>query len=135
MLCCNDHRSGVFLGYAEAVEVQEVSLVGGRVSVNYEMKKLARAQTVEGDHTLRIGRIRVPALGYKTWVGNWCWDLVHVRAVHALTILNYLASKSDWHCEEAECSIFEAFNDRRLVTPEEWKKYVTGGAVEAGKAK
>jgi hypothetical protein len=123
MLCCNDHRNGNFLGYAEAIEVHDVSLVGGRVTVGFKSEKLASAKSYQGEHTLRIGRLVIPCLGYQTWVGNWCWDCATVRGIESWRIINYLAGKPEWYCEKAECSIYEAFNDRCVVTIEEWKRY------------
>lgn len=122
MLCCNDPNNGLFLGKAESIEVGDIELEGPSIAISYKEQKLSRASPMEGEHTLRIGRLQVPALGYKTWVGNWCWDAAKVRGVHALRILNFLAAKPHWHCTQAVCEIYEAFNDRRKITPDEWKR-------------
>lgn len=128
MLCCNDWRNGNFLGRAESVEIHDVSLEGGSVTCNWINKRINSAKSYEGTSTLRIGRLLVPCLGYKTWVGNWCWDCATVRAVHALKIINYLA-KSRFHAIEAEAEIYEAVNDRHVVTPDEWKRYLAKEAA------
>lgn len=124
MLCCNDWRNGNFTGFADSVEIEDVRLVGGRVAVRYDHgKRVPGAHSIEGDDTLRFGRIRVPALAYVTWVGNWCWDCASVRSIHALTLLNYLAVKLDWHTEDTAEEIAEAFDKRKVITPSEWKRY------------
>lgn len=124
MLACNDWRNGNWLGVCESVEIADITLVGGRVTSAHSSERLINAKAYEGDTTLRVGRVSIPCLSYKTWVGNWCWDCASVRAIHALKVMNYLAGKPDWHCEEAEFEIFKAFNDRRVVTVDEWKRYL-----------
>ena len=115
MLCCNDYHNGAFLGYAESIEVGDITMVDGRVTVGYEEKKLKDSGPAEGDATLRIGRLRVPCLGYQTWVGNWCWDCAFVRAVHVQRILNYLI-KRGFHCEQGPCALFDKINARQDIT-------------------
>lgn len=122
MLCCNDYRNGNYLGYVESIEIEEITLEGARMRIGWDDKPPRGAKSYEGEATLRIGRLRVPALSYKTWVGNWCWDAAWVRGIHALRILNFLAAKEHWHCTEAPCEVYEAFNDRRIVTVAEWKR-------------
>ena len=122
MLCCNDDRNGDFLGRAEAIEVEDIQLEGGSVTCNWISRRLSRAKSYEGDSTLRIGRLFIPCLEYRTWVGNCCWDCAKIRAVHALRIINYLA-KARWHAVEAEYRIFDAINERRVVTADEWMRY------------
>jgi hypothetical protein len=123
-LACNDHRNGVPLGYAEAITIEGIRLVGGRVvAVNFREQPTRRATAHDGLHTLCIGRLKIPALGYKRWYGNWVWDAASVRPLNALSVINYLAAKPDWFCEEGESTLFRAFNRRRVITREEWASF------------
>lgn len=126
MLCCNDYRNGEFLGYAENIEIDEVEMVGGRVAVRGGLEPPATSKPIEGEEGLRIGRIVVPCLSYKTWVGNWCWDAAQVRAVHALKIVNYLIA-AKWHCEDGPYAQYEAVNKGLPISPDEWLRLLRSG--------
>ena len=124
-LCCNDYRNGNFIGLAETVEIHDVTIEGNPVTCGHLDCRPPKGSTkIEGEDGLRIGRIVIPCLSYKTWYGNWCWDSAAVRAVHALRVLNYLVQKRGWRCTEAENEIFTAINDRHHVTVSEWKRYL-----------
>jgi hypothetical protein len=123
-LCCNDPDSGSFTGRFDFANVHDVNLVGGSITCGSAKPPKWTVPNVEGGDGLRVGRIVVPVLDYTYGYGNWCWDRWKVRAVHALRVLNYLAAKKDWHCEEAAEEIYTAFNERRKITPEEWKRYL-----------
>jgi hypothetical protein len=129
-MCCNDPDNGSWTGKAEYIHIQDVELYGPVVSVNHEGRKLKSARPAEGDTTLRIGRVVVPCLGYKTWYGNWCWDAAAVRAVNALKILNYLIGRG-WKCEQAACEVYDAINAGHPIDPQRWKEFVTGGLLNS----
>lgn len=126
VFACNDYRNGQPLGYTESVDVElgdeEIRLVGGRVKCDCLNEKLKGASSIEGDLTLCVGRKRIPCLGYEGWYGNWCCDRATVRAIHARTVVNYLAKRKDWHAEDCPAWFAKAFNVDRVVTAEQWKQ-------------
>ena len=125
VFACNDYRNGLPLGYTDTVDIEvgddDIRLVGGRVTVSYDINPARDAQPYEGVHNLSVGRVKVPCLDYQKWYGNWCCDRASVRAVHALKIINYLAKKKDWHAEDAPDWFSTAFDVSRIVTPQQWK--------------
>jgi hypothetical protein len=108
MLCCNDWRDGNFEGRAECVEIEGLKMQGGSIRVNHE------------NGVLQFGRLKVKA-SYKTWVGNWCWDMATVSAVDARRMLNYLI-RQKWHCEEGACGLFDKINAGQEIGEVEWKE-------------
>lgn len=50
------------------------------------------------EKAIRISRRKFPILGYKIWVGNWCWDAVSMPAAAGADLLNYL-KELGWQCE------------------------------------
>jgi hypothetical protein len=72
--------------------------------------------------TTRVGRIKVNALSYKSWVGNWCWDSITVSLKDALRIINYVGrqTKQGWHMSCGSEILFDAFDKRHAITEEEW---------------
>jgi hypothetical protein len=123
MFACNDAH-GNPQGWADSVTIDEgITLQGGRITISHALMPVRGCNpAMEGNQTLRFGQFRIPCFNYQTWAGNWCWDAVSVGWPAALRALNYLAAKRDWHCEEAPAGIFEAFNERHKVTPQEWKR-------------
>lgn len=116
-LACNDWRNGSPQGWADAVKVGALSFVGGRVSVALEKPHdLSRFPL-----RLRVGHVQVPALAYREWYGNWCWDAVEVRKVDALRIVNYLLRRQTWHIEEAPSELYDRLTARKALTPNEWR--------------
>jgi hypothetical protein len=126
MLACNNPDNGEFTGECDFIEFDsgsgdiEIRMQGRSVTVNFERKGHRDGGPATGDCTLRVGRITIPALGYESWVGNWCWDEARVRHVFALKVLNYLIRRG-WHCEEGPSEFFDAINSGRQLTPNEWK--------------
>lgn len=121
-LCCNDHRNGNYLGYAESLEIEDITLVGGRVKVGILEQRVTGANAAAGDKTLIVGRCRIPCLSYTGWYGNWCWDMARVRSVYALELLNYLAGLKHWHCEDGPQIVVRKFDRHERMTPDEWRE-------------
>lgn len=128
-MCCNNPDNGVFQGKTDFIEIEDVRLYGPEVTCREEDRTLKSARPVEGNTTLRIGRVCVPCLAYKTWWGNWCWDCASVRAVNALKVLNYLIERG-WRCEEAADEVFEAVNAGKPIDGPTWKRFVSEGLLE-----
>lgn len=78
------------------------------------------------DQAVRISRRTFPILGYRTWVGNWCWDAVSMRADIGADLLNYLRDLG-WQCEGGISPYFEMWSkgrkfrasDAAILTPEQ----------------
>ena len=130
MLACNDPDNGNWTGKADMVEIEGIELEGRAVSVDHYPRKMRKALSGEGIETLRIGRCVVPSLGYRRWVGNWCWDCAHVRAMNALHILNYLVSRG-WRCTAGTCEVADAIDAGKAIDQNTWKSFVQRGLLES----
>ncbi len=97
---CNDER-GLFTGYAEAIQIGDLSLRGGSIT----LKQV-------GPRHVRLGRLKLLFGHYKYGVGNWCWDGYWVRKEGALRLINYLMRQKYWHCEEAPEKLFDKFEQK-----------------------
>jgi hypothetical protein len=128
-LCCNDPDNGSWIGKAEHIEIEGIEMYGPEVRVNHENRKLKSAGPAAGDTVLRVGRVLVPCLGYRTWWGNWCWDCASVRAMNALKVLNYLISRG-WKCEQAACEVYDAINDGEPISGAQWTRFIEGGLLD-----
>jgi hypothetical protein len=117
MLCRNNPDNGNPTPYADSVELFDCHLTGSRVRVACTTKPLPDATPVQGLFTLHVGRVRIPCLDYRTWVGNWCWDAASVRLIFAVQVWNYLAANPNWHCEEGPSKLFEMFNAHTRIDP------------------
>ncbi len=125
-VACNDHRDGVFQGYADSVYLEAIRLEGGRVMVA-ELPGVEKWQTIKrGRWTplgrVRIGRIVLPYFASQEWYGNWCWNMYSVMKVDALRVLNYLLTQPHWHVFEAPEEIYDRLQLRVTVTPREWRE-------------
>lgn len=67
------------------------------------------------DSRIRISRREFPVLGYKEWVGNWCWDEVLLPPSDGADLLNYLKSIG-WQCEGGMSPYFEMW-----MAGEKWR--------------
>ncbi len=124
-LCCNNPDNGFDQGYAEAVEMFDCTLVGGRVRTAWKPDPPSGVKPYEGVSTLIVGRLSLPCLQYQPHFGNWCWDAARLRLIHAVKIWNYLAAKQDWHCEEAPEELFALFNAHGRIEPKNAPEFLT----------
>ena len=119
---CNDPDNGNF---AHGFAMMEVD--GGDLHMEFENSSFRKVPVhfdfalERGPGKVKVGRLEVEALSYKSWYGNWCWDAVSVSLVNALTVINYVGKLKGWRMTDGPCSLFEAFNDRHCITPQEWK--------------
>jgi hypothetical protein len=68
---------------------------------------------VEGGMLLRFSRHRFPVLGFREWVGNWCWNAVTMSHNEALRLCRALP-QLHFTCESAvEGSLFSDIGPRR----------------------
>jgi hypothetical protein len=120
---CNDPNNGNFLGGFEKLGVDAGEL---HMELEGDMYDLVRVNfdfpVTNGGGTVKVGRIKVPGLAYKSWYGNWCWDAAWFSWVEALRIINYVGKLKHWRMVDGPSDLFEAFNDRHEITPMEWKK-------------
>lgn len=117
MVCCNDYRNGNPTGRFESLEIFDCELTGLPMTFSCEDRHHRERNSGTGDMTARFGRLTVPALSYKSWVGNWCWDAVSVRLIYAVRIWNHLVSTGNWHCEGGPCELFDLFNSKGMIDP------------------
>ena len=91
MLCCNDDRNGMNTGHADGIDLCDNG------DIMMALRGTPRVCRLVGN-VLTIGRIKVTAITYQTWVGNWCWDCARVTLEDAARVLNYLRT-CGWDCE------------------------------------
>ena len=97
---CNDHRNGMFQGWFESavIEGAHIELEGPRIRI-----------TEVSNRVLRVGRITLPIIGSRDWVGNWCWNGYTLKPTYAVTVLNYLR-KRGYRCDAGPCEIYDRWN-------------------------
>lgn len=120
-VACNDPDNGNFIGKFHMLQV-----TAGDDDMEFE-GPLYQSDGITfsvKDGRARFGRIRVPILQSKDWVGNWCWNSVWVRWPDALKVINYLGKQTvqGWHMSCGPELLYDAFNARREITPAEWKR-------------
>ncbi len=99
MLCCNDHRNGLFIGRLVAIELLGLSLAHDDFIDGCAVSFL-------GDNRIRISRRIFTYSGQREWVGNWCWNAITMVPLEAKRLLRYLRETGAWHCEEGPTRLF-----------------------------
>ena len=117
--CCNDPDNGNYVGKFHMMQVR-----CGDIDLEFDgpwSQSEGITFRVDGGFAF-IGRIKVKALAYREWVGNWCWNSISVAWPDALRIINYLGnSNGGWHLSGGDADLFDAFNERKAITPQEWR--------------
>jgi len=94
-LAANDYRNGQPSGKTDRIEIEDfLQMEGPSVSCTIDRNKL------------EIDGLHFNLKGYRTWVGNWCWDSVLLESAHVAKIINHLLNKS-WSVFEAEANLFD----------------------------
>lgn len=102
--CCNDWRNGNFTGRVTNIELQVGNETGLELACEESYPSRCPEFRFDGDGEpsdkyIAISGKRFPASGYRTWVGNWCWDAVTMDAITAADLLNFLRSSGKWQAE------------------------------------
>ena len=116
---CNDPRNGDCLGKFERFDVD-----GGDLHMEFEGPETEIKfdfPITNGYGVVTVGNQQFHALAYRNWYGNWCWDAACFSWDVALAIINHLGASGDWRMTEGPCSLFDAFDARHQITPQEWK--------------
>lgn len=114
---CNDPDNGNFTGRFDRMEVD-----GGDLHMEFECGcHPSQGVRIRFEEVAKIGRKKIQYLQYKNWYGNWCWDAIWVRWPEALEVINYVGTLKHWRMVDGPSSLFEAFNDRHVITPQEWR--------------
>ena len=118
MLCVNDPDNGCDTGRVSAIEFSaQADSVNPMIKLESSYWNWGPVcRLLEGDpKRIKISRRTFPILGYRTWVGNWCWDAALVTIETANQILAYLKSQHDrkgnpyWSPDQAWTEIWEAW--------------------------
>lgn len=121
MLCCNDDH-GNFTGRATRIdfspyklEIEECCLPARGVPVRFTAK-----------NRVRIGLRAYPIVYHQTWVGNIFgniyWDAIGMRGIDAFGLMNYMHRLKYWHATAGECYLFDQFNAKKFIDPQEYFK-------------
>lgn len=104
MLACNDYRNGMFQGWFDSVAIEkyEAELDGPQTRLTF----LARDEGCITNR-VRIGRKIFEHAGVSEWVGNWCWDEIHI--VDGRRLLEHLKARG-FRCSAGHTKFFEWFN-------------------------
>lgn len=90
-LCVNDPDNGVADGRVSGLSISHLSIdvESGhwRQSDNPSYEHLAR------ENKIRVGRFKYPIFGYRSWVGNWCWDEVALTHDDARRLISHLVDR------------------------------------------
>jgi hypothetical protein len=121
---CNNPDNGNFTGRFDKLEVDAGNLHLEFESADYPSRGIPVSfefPVTNGYGKVKVGRLEVQGLSYKNWYGNWCWDMARFTWCDALAIINYLGRSKVWRMVDGDTDLFEAFNERREITPLEWK--------------
>lgn len=106
MLCCNDPDNGNFADRLSALEI------GPNMSFHstaYYESREARMRWLTKDHVthgIAIAGKHFPIVGYRSWVGNWCWDMAMMEGRTVLELLNWPRLRRFFEISEAEQRLF-----------------------------
>lgn len=92
MFACNSDRNGVFLGRCDAVHIDDEC-------IRLHGPWLRLTEPTKDRPWLRFGRRRFGTLGWKEWVGNWCWNAAWMSRDEARRLVAY-ALKRGFDAEE-----------------------------------
>lgn len=91
-LAVNNPENGMFRGSIEAIHLMARGEPDIALELNNQFIPPATvAFRCEGDR-VRIGRKWFHIQYYRTWVGNWCWDMIVTDAETTAAILNYVCN-------------------------------------------
>jgi hypothetical protein len=112
MMATNDPDNGNFTGRCDAIDI---AAPGAEIVMELRSDR-PLSVTRLGRRNLRLGHTSQRILGYSTWVGNWCWDMVTVDVRTAVKIINYLRQRG-WQCEAGERELYDLYTDGYDLTP------------------
>lgn len=129
MLACTDTRNGVHPGHCDQIEVYAEWLKGD-VLISLEGRpwqcRISCKDPGNGyQGSLHFGHLRLPWIPAQSWVGNSCWDAVQVPLSAAARLVHTLQKSPSWSLIEAEALCFQAWQEERPRTPEEWETLFT----------
>jgi hypothetical protein len=101
--CCNDER-GNQSGRARAVHVEDdgetIELESPWISETEDFRGYPlfdwSTDTATGISIVRVGHLRVQALGLQVWFGNVFWNAVRIGRTDAKRLVNYLVETRNW---------------------------------------
>lgn len=97
MLCCNNPNNGCFAGRLYAIEIGPNMTFSG---VGYSDRDCMRMRWLTDK--VALGGRHFEVSNHKEWVGNWCWDRVHMPGEDVLKLLNWPRFRRFFELAEAE---------------------------------
>lgn len=103
MLCCNDPSNGLPLNKVCSIEINDC--------LELECRYSDWSPSLSGDKDfIRIGGYKLICAGYRTWVGNWCWDGCYVRLSDLFRFFNSYRVRKWFDCTSGEQRLFNLWD-------------------------
>lgn len=107
MLCCNDHRNGIFAHRLSALEIgPNMTFESTRWYESQQPRMRWLMMKEGGTYGIAIAGKHFPIVGYRSWVGNWCWDMAVMEGCTVLELLNWPRLRRFFDVTEAESRLF-----------------------------
>ncbi|WP_422928634.1 hypothetical protein [Singulisphaera sp. PoT] len=123
MFCCNDPDNGMFSHRIDGLDISGLIQLEGPFDIvededgNEDLVGGTEFETEAG--SVIVAREKFPILGYRQWVGNWCWDAAGMEVAAVVSLLNHL-KRLGWTCMVAESNLFERWRVEGDITAEEF---------------
>lgn len=118
VMACNDPATGNPSGVADMLEFGDaLRLYGEGIT----------CRLLNG-WQLQIGEMRVQYTGYRSWLGNWCFDGCFVTLADAVRILAYV-QQAGWRLEEGPTVLWTKYERKQRINAADLLNMVTGGTA------
>jgi hypothetical protein len=92
----NDAANGMFAGRLDALEVHQGRRHLFSLDTGIPGPRCVLRWVPGGGGYLRLGPSRYRWIGRRSWVGNWCWEVLTFRVAEAVRLLNDIRASGLW---------------------------------------
>ena len=126
-LCCNDDN-GINTGRVIRVDFDQYELECEDTLWPPSGIKLSFREEAQGTY-MRLGRDDWRTIFGMGGGGNIFWISVRMAGVDCIGLMNYLMTLKYWHATAGECYLFDQFNAKKPIVPQEFFKSRAAGAA------